>query len=173
MVAAKQEKARRLQMMLMRLASHYYRPDFTPAQAAARMDDMVRDLEEFYSCDVDAAITNYRRDAKSKGFPTSGVLRQLARDARFMREQPERAASSGNQRVKFEFGDSRPQMWWTQNRILWKPHWREDEIPAEWRENYFTIKAKREKAAAEERELARRAAELQAAAQETGNDEPF
>lgn len=108
---------------LVGLAVHYYRPDFSEGQARVLIRDMLEDLAEFSVPDVEAAVKAYRRDANSKFFPTSGQLRKLAREARAETRDMTR------HKINFEFGDSRPLMWWCQSKALWKKHWREDEIP--------------------------------------------
>jgi hypothetical protein len=127
---------------LMGLSVHYYRPDFTEGQARVLIRDMLEDLGEFTASQVNNAIRSYRQDPKSKYFPTSGQLRELASGAR----REERLACD-TKPVRLEFGDSRPLKWWCQSQKMWQRHWREDEIPQEHKAQYFAIKAKRAKAA--------------------------
>lgn len=54
-----------------------------------------------------------------------------------MADEPDR------RKLRLEFGESRPLMWWTLHKRWWKPHWTEDEIPAEWRDAHEKNKAKR------------------------------
>lgn len=119
---------------LMSLSVHYYRPDFTEGQARVLIRDMLEDLAEFTPEQVDAAIRSYRRDPKSKFFPTSGQLIEKATQAR--KEQVEADKAARSRKAIPEFGDSRPLMWWTQAPYLWKPHWKEADIPAEWRDSF-------------------------------------
>lgn len=119
---------------LMSLSVHYYRPDFTEGQARVLIRDMLEDLAEFTPEQVDAAIRAYRRDPKSKFFPTSGQLREKAAECR--KEQIENARTSGKRKAIPEFGDSRPILWWTQMPYLWRPHWKEADIPEEWRDSF-------------------------------------
>lgn len=123
--------------MLIQLSSHYYRPDFTKAQAKSLIDDMVQDLACFQMQEVEVAIRRYRQDAARKFFPRSADLRELV-----LADQRERRAGASGKRVQPQFGESRPLMWWKQERRLWRPQWRENEIPAEWKENYFALKLK-------------------------------
>jgi hypothetical protein len=112
--------------MLIRLAGHYYRADFTPEQAAAVIDDMIADLAEYGLHDVDAAILAYRRDPKQKFFPKSGELRERVELAAEQRRSHKRVESTGP--VRFEFGDSRPYGWEYHRRRFWKPNWRVDDL---------------------------------------------
>lgn len=122
--------------MLSRLAVHYYRADFKPEHAASLIRDLLEDLSEFALSDVEMAIRVYRMDPKSKFFPTSGQLRALAMQAR----QDHTEAKRGP--IKPVLGESRPLMWWTKPKKLWKDHWREDEISFDYRETYRLRKAK-------------------------------
>lgn len=121
-------------MLLVRLAGHYYRADFTPEQALAMIEDMVLDLSEYAVHDVEQGIAGYRRDPRNKFFPKSGELREASERARSDRLAAEREAarppSSGkhNPYAHFEFGDSRPLCWENQRRRFWKPHWHEDDL---------------------------------------------
>lgn len=118
-------KARQLIGALARLAAH---PNFTPGadltegQFAAMAQDFVTDLDEFTLTEIDSAILAYRQDPRARGFPTPGRLRELASRAR-----QDRAAAS---RPRTNLGDVRPCLWWLRPRALWRPNWRESDIPA-------------------------------------------
>lgn len=112
--------------MLSKLAVHYYRPDFTEAQAKSLISDMVEDLSDFAVHEVESAIRAYRRDANNKFFPTSGALREPILDERKEQRHLERI---GKRPLPT---DPRPIMWWMLPEQLWKPHWRETDIPIEW-----------------------------------------
>lgn len=71
------EKAKALAAMLMQLSSHYYRPDFSPAQAKSLIGDMVEDLAEYTIQDVEQAIRAYRQDASKGYYPRAAHLRDL------------------------------------------------------------------------------------------------
>jgi hypothetical protein len=112
--------------LLAALSSHYYRPDFTEAQSRRLIADMVQDLEEFPVAEIEAAIRQYRRDPKSRFFPTSGALRGLIAQARRERAERDRLP----RKIK-PLG--RPLMWWTLPRSWWSKwshDWKESEVPA-------------------------------------------
>lgn len=102
---------------LMGLAVHFYRPDFTEGQARVLIRDMLEDLGEFTTPQVEAAIKQYRRDPSSRFFPTSGQLRKLASQAR----SEEREAA--RHRINLEFGDNRPLDWEYHRTRFWEKHW--------------------------------------------------
>lgn len=108
--------------MLMQLASHYYRPDFTPAQVAQLMADMVADLEEFNLAEVEVSVRHYRRDAEKRFFPRAADLRDL-----ILRERRDRAGTHGRQ-ARPEFGDHRPLDWEYVRKRFWAKHWRADDL---------------------------------------------
>ena len=101
------------------------------------ISDMIEDVAEFSYADVKAACREHRLDANEKYFPNSAKLRKRCMDTR--REREAREAGTAHP----QYGDSRPIMWWTQPRELWKPHWRVSDIPADWREAFDKIEAKR------------------------------
>lgn len=123
--------------MLAALAVHYYRPDFTPGQAKSLIGDMVEDLAEFTVPEIEVAIRGWRKDASKRFFPRGAELAELIRADRKHRRTIGRTGVAVS-----EFGDSRPIMWWLQQRKFWKPHWREDEIPTDARgDSYRALKA--------------------------------
>ncbi len=63
---------------LLKLQAHYWRPDFTPAQAKALYADFMDDLGHLPPDILDAAITKYRRDPKSEWFPKPSQLLAIA-----------------------------------------------------------------------------------------------
>lgn len=131
--------------MLAALSSHFWTPDFTPAQAAARYRDYAEDLGGCTIAEIEVAIREYRLKPKIPGkmkpFPGSDDLLELICANRKHRAQIERLGDP----VKL---DSRPLVWWSKPPEMWKPHWREDEIPETARETYYAIKAKRQGKAA-------------------------
>lgn len=129
--------------MLSMLALNYYRPSFTEGQARQLINTMISDLEEFPLPEIDMAIKLYRQQpaapGKDKFFPDISVLRNI-----IMVGQRERAALDRDQKGKPKiYQESRPLMWWFHRKRFWKPHWREEDIPEDRREQYETIKAKR------------------------------
>jgi len=118
-----------LVLLLTQLASHYYRPDFTPAQAQALLTDLADDLAEFTIFDVENAIRDYRRDPAERFFPTSGKLRALAAQSR-------RERINSTSKPLPVSRDLRPLMWWLQPKRFWKSHWSADDIPPNERAGY-------------------------------------
>lgn len=121
----------------MRLAIAF-NPNLSPDQAKVFITDYILDLAEFAVTDVEEAIRAYRRDEKQFTFPKPGLLYKLASLAR--RDRTQRATAKP---IKPQFGDQRPIMWWTQSLWLWKPHWRETEIPNEHFAAYQAVLAKK------------------------------
>lgn len=119
------QKAEQLSTLLRRLAIPYYCPDFTKELAEVKIADYILDLAEFAICDVEDAIRQYRRDAKSDYFPKPGALYKLAATARH-----ERIKFADMKPVRRQFSDSRPLCWWTRPKADWKPNWLETEVPA-------------------------------------------
>ena len=128
-----------LAIMLAKLASHYWRPDFSPAQSAALIADYADDLGDCRLTEIELAIRTWRMDAKNQFFPKSAQLRALVLDYREHRAELDKMPPTSG---KWEFGDSRPYYWWQRQRRFWKPHWREEEIPEAHRANYARWKAK-------------------------------
>lgn len=126
--------------MLAALASHFYRPDFTPAQAAQMYRDYAEDLGGCTIAEIEVAIREYRLrpkiPGKMKPFPGSDDLLELVIANRKHRAEVERLGNA----VRV---DSRPIYWWGQPRERWKPHWREEDIPEAAREVYYKLKEKR------------------------------
>jgi hypothetical protein len=130
------------------LAVHFYRPDFTEAQAKSMITDMVRDLAGLDIRDLERGIAVYRQTpfplGKFKPFPDSGTLIRLANV-----ERNHRVEIEGKQAVKPQFGESRPIMWWMQPPYLWRSHWREADIPESQRAGFREYLAIKRKAGAE------------------------
>lgn len=124
------QKAETIILLLSKLAVHYYQADFTVEIARSRIKDMVGDLMEFAVTEIEKAVETYRRmpfpAGKFKPFPDSGMLRKLAADERGHKAELEKR---GPGRIVPQFGESRPLMWWLQDRSLWRAHWREAEAP--------------------------------------------
>lgn len=108
--------------MLSRLAVHYYRPDFSEAQAKSLIADMLQDLEGFGVHEIEQAILDYRRDPKMKFFPRAADLRERAGAAR-RDMRPDRFGAGG-----IEFGESRPNGWEFLPKALWQSNWRADDL---------------------------------------------
>lgn len=119
-------------LLLSRMAVHYYRPDFTEAQAKVLIGDMVDDLHGFGVYEIEKALREYRQNAKEKFFPKSGQLIALINAAKAEANWHEKHSKPATP----EFGDSRPIRWWQISRRFWKPHWRVDDIPADERQSY-------------------------------------
>ena len=63
---------------LLRLQGHYWRPDFSPAQARALYEDFMDDLGHIPPDILDEACTTYRRDPEARFFPRPGQLLAIA-----------------------------------------------------------------------------------------------
>lgn len=114
--------------MLMALASHFWRPDFSPAQSAQMFKDYADDLGGCTIAEIELAIRDYRLKPKIPGkmkpFPGTDDLLELVQAHRKHRRDMERYAP-----VRYQFGDSRPLMWWHIPKARWEAHWRESEVP--------------------------------------------
>lgn len=108
-------------MMLGKLAVHYYRPDFTEGQARQLILDYLDDLADFPLHVTEKAIRAYRCDPGSEFFPKLGRLIELAKRAERDAEAPSKPLPA--------LRESRSIRWWSQCKLLWKPHWRESEVP--------------------------------------------
>lgn len=113
--------------MLMALASHFWRPDFSPAQAAQVFKDYADDLGGCTIAEIENAIRDYRLQPKIPGkmkpFPGSDDLLGLVVANRKHRADLERLGAP----VKLV---SRPIRWWSKPRSMWAAHWRECDVPA-------------------------------------------
>ena len=103
---------------LLQLGSHYWTPDFTPAQAKHLLADYLEDLALFGVREVEIACRSWRQDTKNKRFPRAAELIQRIRDYR--------APKSDNKKPAF---GGRPILWWMQPKEIWPLHWRETEVP--------------------------------------------
>lgn len=63
---------------LARLQAHYWRPDFSAAQAAEFYRDMIEDLEHLPPDILEEVCRRYRRDPEAKFFPRSAELLAIA-----------------------------------------------------------------------------------------------
>lgn len=129
------EKAKAISVMLANLAPIYYRADFGEAQAKALFAAFVEDLSEFALQDLENAFREYRRDPANKFFPTPGNIRALTEAA--MKER----RLADEHRARPLPSESRPIMWWMMPRQVWKPHWRESDIPQDARAAYAARKS--------------------------------
>lgn len=65
---------------LSRLALHYWRPDFTPKEAAKLNADYLEDLRGITVGELMAACKEWRRNADNRFYPTSGQMFALVKD---------------------------------------------------------------------------------------------
>ena len=105
---------------LMQLGSHFWTPDFTPSQAQHLLADYLDDLSGASVMDVETACRDWRRDPKNTKFPRAANLTEIITKNIADRRE--------NNRPKAKF-QSRPIGWWGQPRKLWKPEWKESEVP--------------------------------------------
>lgn len=63
---------------LLRLQGHYWRPDFSPAQARELYEDFMDDLGHIPPDILDEACAAYRRDPEARFFPRPGQLLAIA-----------------------------------------------------------------------------------------------
>ena len=63
---------------LLRLQGHYWRPDFSPAQARELYEDFMDDLGHIPPDILDEACAAYRRDPEARYFPRPGQLLAIA-----------------------------------------------------------------------------------------------
>lgn len=73
-ISAADAKDQAILILLGKLAIHYWRPDFTEAQARQLYSDYVHDLRDYAFADINDAIVKYRRDQNAKFYPTVGQL---------------------------------------------------------------------------------------------------
>lgn len=59
---------------LLQLGSHYWTPDFTPAQAELMLGDYIEDLADCRLQDLETACRAWRRNFENKRFPRSSEL---------------------------------------------------------------------------------------------------
>lgn len=125
------ENERKLAVLL-QLGSHYWTPDFTPSQAKHLLADYLEDLERFTLGEVEVACRDWRRNVANKKFPRSAEIVELIRDnKRHVVEASSTAErrAAGPDGVAYPDGKSRPCMWWHLSKQLWKPDWREADVP--------------------------------------------
>ncbi len=113
----------RVAATLTALSSHYWRPDFSPAQAGMLIADYCADLSACRVDEIEVACREYRLNPKNQFFPKSAQLREIIFANRKHREELDKLGAP----VKV---DSRPIRWWSQSRKFWQPHWREADVPA-------------------------------------------
>jgi len=75
--SSQDDPAKRISASLAKLALHYWRPDYTPAQANLLMMDYLNDLKGITPEAVEAACEKYRKNEKNSFFPRSGQLLAL------------------------------------------------------------------------------------------------
>lgn len=80
--------------LLARLSYHYWRPDFTPQQAALVVDDFIRDLTGVTASELADACDEYRRNPKNRFFPTPGQLLALVQYQISERDRVRRGATA-------------------------------------------------------------------------------
>lgn len=64
--------------LLTRLSAHYWRPELSPAQVRAMIEDYAQDLREVPLDILAECCRRWRIDARNKFFPRSGELLALA-----------------------------------------------------------------------------------------------
>jgi hypothetical protein len=119
--------------ILLRLGSHFWPNDFTPSQAKQFLADYLEDLAGAPVAEVDIVCRNWRRNAAHKHFPRCGELLKALRDNqrdlapdRITRPEFGARITESNGRETWE---SRPCMWWMRPKQLWRPDWKESEVP--------------------------------------------
>ena len=119
---------------LLQLGSHFWTPDFTRAQARALLADYLDDLGKFSINEVEVACRDWRRDVKNTKFPRAAQICALIEQDR--KDRRERKAStdkgfkpSAMDKRPYPDGQSRAILWWHLPRKLWKPEWRESDVP--------------------------------------------
>lgn len=125
--------------MLARLATHYHRPDFGPAQVKLMILDFIEDLSDYTVAEIEIAVRDYRRNPENKFFPKTADLRETCTANRKERAS---AVGGGGPKLVPQFGESRPMRWWDKPKQLWRSHWREEEIPEAEQATYYARKAK-------------------------------
>lgn len=70
-----QQKDDAILTLLAKLALHYWRPDFTAAQARQLYSEYLEDLREYAFDDIAESMENFRRNGENRFFPTCGQLR--------------------------------------------------------------------------------------------------
>jgi hypothetical protein len=71
---ARESKDEAILVLLGKLSLHYWRPDFTPAQAKQLYRDYVEDLRPYPFEEIDRAISKYRANGANRFYPTSGQI---------------------------------------------------------------------------------------------------
>lgn len=83
------EETKRISATLSRLALHYWRPDFTPAQANLLLGDYLEDLRGKTALEVESACREYRLGHENKFFPRSAQLLEIIETQRISPEEIE------------------------------------------------------------------------------------
>lgn len=104
-----------------KLVVNYWTPEMTPEQARWRYQTFFEDLAGCSEPELRHACGEYRRNVENKFFPTSAQLLDIITKRRLA----ERPFAARGDLPK----ESRPNLWWL--LPIWKPHWRESEIPIE------------------------------------------
>lgn len=108
--------------LFVRISAHFYRPDLTPSQAQALVEDMADDLGNYPLAEVETAVRRYRAEAENRFFPRSGQIIKIIEQARVERR------IDGAAPIAFEFGDARPVGWEFHPKRLWARHWRVEDL---------------------------------------------
>lgn len=108
--------------LLMKLGSHFWTPDFTPAQAKHLLKDYLEDLEKYRPMELDRFCRVWRTNPGNKSFPKVG---QVIQGLNSIRQDVTDAAAAGK-RPKHV---SRPLMWWHRPIDRWDASWRECDVP--------------------------------------------
>lgn len=112
----------RVAVILTALSSHYWRPDFSPAQAASMIADYCEDLSACRVDEIEVAVREYRLDSNNKFFPKSSDLRDIVFANRKHRAELDRIGNP----VQVT---SRPLKWWYRPKQRWNSDWLESDVP--------------------------------------------
>lgn len=108
---------------LVRLGSHFWPKDFTPAQAKHLLADYLEDLSKYRVAELEQICKDWRTDISRKSFPKVAELIQLLDRRR--REITDAAAARERPKTL-----SRPLMWWHRPKSRWTFGWLESDVPA-------------------------------------------
>lgn len=113
------ENERKL-MILLKLGSHFWTPDFTPAQAKHLLADYIEDLQKYRAPELVTFAHEWRTNPKNTKFPRVGdVIAGL-----------ERNRADVTARAEFRpISATRPLMWWHRPKDRWYADWSEDDVP--------------------------------------------
>lgn len=108
--------------LLIRLGSHFWPKDYTPAQAKFLLKDYLEDLNKYRVAEVEHFCRDWRTDVAKKKFPLVAEIISAINQAR--RDIAEAAQAREHPKIV-----SRPVFWWMQSKELWKSDWLESQVP--------------------------------------------